>query len=110
MTNISSNGAVQHHPTVGVLMKAPRISRDLGSAEGWLREMAGLYRQARRGQLSETSACRLAYLCSVAARLAKDVEELRQAEAIRAQLERLGNESSVVPVSRDVPQSMGRGP
>jgi hypothetical protein len=70
--------------------RPPRIARNLDRASGWLTELAALYRQVRRGQLNETSACRLAYIASQAARLAKDLEELKAAQAIQEQLTRIG--------------------
>lgn len=76
-------------------VKPPRVARHLDQAQGWLTEMAALYREARRGLLPESSACRLAYIASQGARLAKDLEELKAAETIRAQLERLGQAAPV---------------
>ena len=70
--------------------RPPRIVRHLDRASGWLAEMARLYRECRRGQLSETSACRLAFIASQAARLAQSLEELKAAAAIQEQLTRIG--------------------
>jgi hypothetical protein len=75
-------------PTNGQLMPAlPRISRDLDKASGWLTELASIYRSARRGQLATDDASRLAYLCSQAGRLAKDVQELKELAQIRDDLQ-----------------------
>jgi len=65
----------------------PRISRDLDKASGWLTELASIYRSARRGQLATDDASRLAYLCSQAGRLAKDVQELKELAQIRDDLQ-----------------------
>lgn len=93
ITEISRMPLLPRVHTMGV--KPPRVARHLDQAQGWLTEMAALYREARRGLLPESSACRLAYIASQGARLAKDLEELKAAETIRAQLERLGQAAPV---------------
>ena len=74
----------------GEVWRAPRIARNLDQAQGWLRELANIYREMRRGQLASTCGTRLAYVASVGARLARDVEELKAVSAIQEQLTRLG--------------------
>src|SRR5205823_4121288 len=96
-----------HHTRPAVLGRAVRVSRYLDQTVGWLKELSTIYREARRGELAESSACRLTYIASVGARMAKDVQELKEVEAIRAQLERLGaappaSEVTIRDDSRDV--------
>jgi hypothetical protein len=79
----------------GEWLKAPRIARNLDQAEGWLKELGTLYREARRGVLPPAAATRLTYIASVGARMAKDVAELREVESIRKQLEAIGRAAPV---------------
>jgi hypothetical protein len=87
-----------------VVPPLPRISRNLDEVAGWLTELAALYRAARRGQIPTEQATRLGYLCGVAAKLAKDLEELKRAEAIHAQLVRLRSDQTYphIPNVEDV--------
>jgi hypothetical protein len=77
----------------------PRINRHLDTAAGWLMELGSLYRQARRGQLLTSEACRLAYIAGAAAKLAQSMDELKAAEAIREQLTRLNHRPAASEVS-----------
>jgi len=75
-------------PEKGQLLSTlPRIARNLDEPAGWLSELASLYRSARRGQLDTQDASRLAYLCAVAGKLARDVEQLRQVKDMMAILQ-----------------------
>jgi len=76
----------------GVVMppiRLTRVCRDLNSAQGWLRELSSIYRNAKRGLLDSAEASRLAYICSVASKLARDLEELKHVETLQAQLREL---------------------
>ena len=48
--------------------------------------MGKLYREARRRQLDSQEASRLAWICAQAAKLATEVENLREIEMLREQL------------------------
>jgi hypothetical protein len=103
MATVSEISRVPLGPTPVVrgveVWRPPRIARNLNQAQGWLKELGNIYREMRRGQLASTCGTRLAYVASVGARLAKDLEDLKEAEAIRAQLERLGHAPPVNEVS-----------
>ncbi len=71
------------------VVKLARVCRDLNSAAGWLKELSSIYRSARRGQLDSSEASRLAYIASVASKLARDLEELRHVETLQRQLAEL---------------------
>ena len=68
------------------IVAPPRVSRHLNTAAGWLHEMGKLYREARRRQLDSQEASRLAWICAQAAKLATEVENLREIEMLREQL------------------------
>ena len=71
-----------------LLPRPPRVVRDLNTASGWLKELASIYRSARRGQLDSSEASRLAYIAGVASKIARDVQELREIADLRAAVER----------------------
>jgi hypothetical protein len=87
----------------GVPVQLPvRVTRRLDTAEAWLRELATLYRDARRGRLHTDDASRLAYIAGVAAKLAKDVQELQQNDALRAAVEAVASGELPPAVPRTV--------
>jgi hypothetical protein len=71
---------------LAAIPEPPRVSRHLNTAAGWLHEMGKLYREARRRQLDSSEASRLAWICAQAAKLATEVENLREIEKLREQL------------------------
>ena len=98
MAEVAENIALRNTPTPrsGQLMPSmPRIARNLDEPAGWLAELAALYRGARRRQIDAGDASRLAYLCGVAAKLAKDIEELKQIDSIRRRLEQIEGQPSL---------------
>lgn len=100
MSNIARNMNLE--PTIPpksgqIMPRLPRISRDLDTAAGWLRELGAIYRCARRNQMPTEDASRLAFLCSAAGKLAKDVEQLRQLEAMGRQLDELQQRPPLTP-------------
>src|ERR1017187_7968638 len=92
MTEAARN--IELHEPVGpksgqIMPRLPRISRNLNEPAGWLFEIAQIYRLARRGQLPTEDASRLAFLCSAAGKLAKDVEYLKYIAALGERFEKL---------------------
>jgi hypothetical protein len=73
-----------------VVVRPPRVTRNLVEPASWLTELGAIYRAARRGELPTTQATRLAYIAGVAAKLSRELAELKQAAALQQQLERLG--------------------
>lgn len=70
-----------------------RVGRLLTVAD-WLREFGRVYRAVRRGQISTQDGSRLAYMATSGKEMAKAVQELRELEALRQQLQALRGESS----------------
>ena len=88
-------------PKSALMPRPPRISRNLHEVSGWLAELASLYRAARRNQLDTQDASRLGYLCGVAAKLARDLEELRQLEKMGKDFEELRQRAALPNYSGD---------
>lgn len=61
----------------------------LQTASDWHNELGDLYRRARCGMLDQSSATKLAWICSEAAKLSRGIEELKELASLRAQLEKL---------------------
>jgi hypothetical protein len=66
----------------------PRVGQ-LRDVEGWLSELSSLYRACRRGTLDPSDGTKLAFIASVASRLAKELQELRVQSRISQQLAEL---------------------
>ena len=88
-------------PKAALMSRPPRISRNLDEVAGWLAELASLYRAARRNQLDTQDASRLGYLCGVAAKLARDLEELRQLEKMGKDFAELQQRQQQLPQQFD---------
>jgi hypothetical protein len=81
--------SIAHLPPTVEVISPPRVARNLQEPASWLRELSQIYRDARQGRLGSQAACRLAYIASVSAKLAKDLAELKQYAAIHEQLQRI---------------------
>ena len=88
--------SVARIPTV--LAKLPRVARDLRDPESWLKELGVLYRAARRGELLLEEATKLAYVAGNAAKLARELGELRKARELQAERLRLCAQAGLLPV------------
>jgi hypothetical protein len=99
---------VLNPPGVGVLVVARRERRRtrIDTLADCQIELSDIYRQARRGRLPSYVATRLAFIVSTAAKLARDLAEMKEVEAIRAQLERIG--ATPAPPF-DIPAPSGEG-
>ncbi len=62
---------------------------ELNTVEHWHRELADIYRRARIGDMRHEDASRLAWIAKEAARIAGTVEELKELESLRHQLQQL---------------------
>ena len=85
-----TNRSTPHPPVVRVKVIRPPSVGVLRTAEDILRETLRIYRQVRKGEMSEKLGTKLVYMLSSGAQQAKGLEETRELKMLRKQLETMG--------------------
>jgi len=83
-------------------MRLRRVGR-LRTVADWHKQVAKVYRAMRRGYLPKEDATRLTYVANIGAQLAKHVQDTKEIERIREQLEALKGGTPLLPPPEQQP-------
>ncbi len=74
---------------VGEVVPRPVYVGKLESVSDWRRQLGKIYREMRRGELRPEDGTKLAFVANLGAQLSRLEEELKEARALREEIERL---------------------